>query len=165
MVGHLYAKITELVYHNVFSVLYYLCRFSLVWVFGSRGVIHWGLFDRRIYIGDNCMKLWLLCAPICNILTFDPAVNQKKRCIRSKISRYNLDRGRVEFGAIATPTGSMWVSNNYITRCHRQLELVGVSLLEFELQFEAVRTSSQQKAWSLRTPDWAAPAEWEKKCC
>ena len=28
--------------------------------------------------------------------------------------------------------------------------------LKFELQFEAVRTSSQQKPWALRTPGWAA---------
>ena len=37
---------------------------------------------------------------------------------------------------------------------------VGVSWgqlqLKFELQFEAVRTSSQQWAWALRTPSWAA---------
>ena len=28
--------------------------------------------------------------------------------------------------------------------------------LKFELQLEAVRTSSQQRAWALRTPGWAA---------
>ena len=28
--------------------------------------------------------------------------------------------------------------------------------LKFELQFEAVRTSSQQRAWTIRTPGWAA---------
>ena len=33
----------------------------------------------------------------------------------------------VEFGADATPTRSRWMSNNYITRCHRQFELVGIS--------------------------------------
>ena len=48
------------------------------------------------------------------------------------------------------------MSNNYITRCHGHFELVGVSLLEFESQFEAVRTSSEQRAWHLRTPGWAA---------
>ena len=64
--------------------------------------------------------------------------------------------GRVEFGADATPTGSKFTSNNYIIRCHEQFELVGVSLLGFELHFEAVRTSSQQRAWVLTTPGWAA---------
>ena len=34
-----------------------------------------------------------------------------------------------------TPTGSRWMSNNYITRCHRRLEL-----LEFELQFSSSRS-------------------------
>ena len=38
-----------------------------------------------------------------------------------------LTCGRVEFGAIATPTVSRWMSNNYISRCHRRLGLVGVS--------------------------------------
>ena len=32
----------------------------------------------------------------------------------------------VEFGADAMPTGSWWMSNNYITRCHRRFESVGV---------------------------------------
>ena len=58
-------------------------------------------------------------------MTFDPAVNRETGAIRSKISRYNLDHGWVEFGAIATPTVSRWMLNNYITRCHRQFELVG----------------------------------------
>ena len=49
------------------------------------------------------------------------------RCIRLKISGYHLDCGRVEFGVDATPTRSRWMSNNYITRCHRRLGLVGVS--------------------------------------
>ena len=52
---------------------------------------------------------------------------KRNRCIWSKTSRYSLDRGRVELGANATFTGSRWMSNNYITRCHRQVQLVGVS--------------------------------------
>ncbi len=87
------------------------------------------------------------------------------RCIRSKISRYNLDRGRVEFGAIATPTGSRWMSNNYITGCQRRRELVGVSYLEFELQFEAVGTSSQQRACGPQWPPVEQPSRMRKKCC
>ena len=43
------------------------------------------------------------------------------------IEDITLTSGRVEIGAIATPTGSRCASNNYITRCHRQFELVGVS--------------------------------------
>ena len=54
-----------------------------------------------------------------------------------------------------SPTGSRWMSNNYITPCHRQFKLVGVSVLEFELQFEAVRTSPQD-------PRLSSPAEGER---
>ena len=42
------------------------------------------------------------------------------------IKDITLTCGRVEISSIVTPTGSRWVSNNYITRCHRQFELVGV---------------------------------------
>ena len=41
-----------------------------------------------------------------------------------RISAWPVDV--VEFDADAMPTGSRWASNNYITRCHRRFELVGV---------------------------------------
>ena len=82
------------------------------------------------------------------------------RCIRSKISRYNLDCGRVEFGAIVTPMGSRWASDNYITQCHREFGLVWVSLL----QFEAVRTRSQQRV-GPSGPPVEQPSRMRKKCC
>ena len=56
-----------------------------------------------------------------------PSRQLRNRCIQSKISRYNLDRGWVECGANAMLTGSRWASNNYITQCHREFEIVGVS--------------------------------------
>ena len=87
----------------------------------------------------------------------------RNRCIQSKISRYNLDRGWVEFGAIATPIESRCTSNNYITRCHRQFELVGVSLLEFELQFEAVRTQPS-RGFGLSGSLVEQPSRMRKKC-
>ena len=59
---------------------------------------------------------------ICNILTFDPAVNQETGASGRRYRRYHLDRGQVEFGANATLT-----ENNYITRCHRRFRLLGVS--------------------------------------
>ena len=67
---------------------------------------------------------WLVLNTFLIFLNIDlrPSCQSRNRCIRSKISRYNLDHGRVEFGAIATPTGSRCSSNNYITWCHRQLE-------------------------------------------
>ena len=52
-----------------------------------------------------------------------PSRQSRNWCIQSKISRYNLDRGPVEFCANATITGSRWTTNNYITQCHREFEL------------------------------------------
>ena len=80
-----------------------------------------------------------------------PSRQSRNRCIRSTISRYNLDRWRVEFRAIATPTGSRWPSNNYITRWHNLSQLDGVRV--------AVRGSENQlpaEGLWLRTPGWAA---------
>ena len=71
-------------------------------------------------------------------------------------NRYNLDRGRVKFGANMTLTGSRWVTNNYINRCHgdlRELESVAVEVRV------AVRGSENQlpaEGWALRIPYWAA---------
>ena len=83
-------------------------------------------------------------------MTFVPAVNRK-----TGVSRYSLDRGRVELAANATLKGSRWISNNDITRCDRQFELVGVSLL----QFEAVRTS---RGLGPQDPRSSSIAEWER---
>ena len=89
----------------------------------------------------------------CNILTLtEPSIEKQMHPVEG----ITLTRGRVEFSADATPTRSRWMSNNYITRCDRWVELVGVRQLKFNLQFEAVRTSSQQRASALRTPGWAA---------
>ena len=46
----------------------------------------------------------------------------------------------------------------------RRVELVGVKQLKFELQFDAVRISSQQRA-GPQDPRLSSPPEWEKKCC
>ena len=58
-----------------------------------------------------------------------PSRQSRNRCIRSKISGYNLDCGWVELGADVMPTRSRWASNNYITRCDRQVQLVGDKML------------------------------------
>ena len=52
------------------------------------------------------------------------------RCIRLKISEYNLNCGRVELDADVTPTRSWCISSNYITRCHKQFKLVRASYLK-----------------------------------
>ena len=90
----------------------------------------------------------------CNILTFDPTINRETG---ASGWRYHLDMW----------TG--WIR----CRCDAHKKQVDVKQLynlvpqkvkvswcqlqlKFELQFEAVRTSSQQRAWALRTPGWAA---------
>ena len=97
----------------------------------------------------------------CNILTHDPAVNQETGASGRRYWGITLTCGRVEFAAIARLTGSGWSSNSYITRCQRRLGLVGISWLQFELQFEAVRTSSRQRACGPQWPPVEHPAEWE----
>ena len=71
---------------------------------------------------------------------------------------------RVEFGAIAAPTRSRWVSNNYITRCHRQFELESVSWNSScsSRQGEPARDRGLAALSDLRL---SSPTEWEKKCC
>ena len=88
----------------------------------------------------------------CNILTFDPAINRETG---ASSRRYHLDMW----------TG--WIP----CRCNAHKKQVDVKQshnpvphtvrmswsqlqLKIELQFEAVRTSSQQRAWALRTPSW-----------
>ena len=64
---------------------------------------------------------------------------------------------RVEIDAIATPTGSRWVSNNDITRCQGWSQLVRVRV--------AVRGSENQlPAEGLGPPDprLSCPAEWKR---
>ena len=106
----------------------------LLWLYNSYFVF---LSMCIIYYLRNCAAYWPSAA-----LSNERCTSVNNRCIRLKISGYNLDCGWVELGANVMPTRSRWTPNNYITQCHRQVQLVGVSLL----QFEAVRTSSQQRA-------------------
>ena len=74
-----------------------------------------------------------------------------------------LTCGRVEFSADATPTRNRCISNNYITGCHKQLELVGVSC--------SWSSSCSSRQWeqapdrglaALSDPRLSSPAEWER---
>ena len=111
--------------------------------------------------------------PICNILTFDRAFNQETGASGRRYRNITLTCGRVEFGADATPTGSRWMSNNYIIRCHRRFGLVGVrgrqscshssSSIRSWGQDTVVRASARQRAWALWTPV-ERPSRMSKKC-
>ena len=77
-----------------------------------------------------------------------------------------------------TPAGSRWVSNNYITRCHRRLEFNWSSRqAEFSSSYShsssssrswrqvaVVRASASQRAWAFRTPV-EQPSRMRKECC
>ena len=87
-------------------------------------------------------------------LSFAALLSHSSGCstIWSKISRYNLDRRRVELGAIVTPTGNRCMSNDYITRCHGELSELESVAVEVRV---AVRGSENQlpaEGWALRTP-------------
>ena len=89
----------------------------------------------------------------CNILTFDLAVNQGIGASSRRHQDIALTCGRVEFSADATQVGVKQLYNpvpQTVPVSWSQLQL------KFKLLFEAVRTSSQQRAWALRTPSWAA---------
>ena len=75
------------------------------------------------YIRQYPFWLWY---SVCNVLTFDRAVNQETGASGARYRNIILTCGRVELSADATPTWSRCTSNNYITRYHRRFELVGV---------------------------------------
>ena len=130
----------------------------------------------------------------CKILTFDRAINRETGASGRRYRNITLTSGRVEFGADAKPTGSRWMSNNYITRCHRRFELVGVrdkqtvssvkgsccwssrqawfssscshsSSSSFTCEQDAVmRASARQRTFVLRTPVEQS-SRMRKTCC
>ena len=96
-------------------------------------------------------------------MTLDPAVNQETGACGRRYQGITLTCGRVEFSAIATPRRSRWMSNNYITGCHRRLELVRVSC--------SWSSSCSSRQWepapdrglaALSDPRLSSPAEWER---
>ena len=91
-----------------------------------------------------------------------PSRQSRNRCIWSKTSRYSLHRGWVEFGANSTLTGSRWVSNNYIIRGRRQVQLVGVSELEIRCCSE---NQHPAEGYGPPWPQIEQPSRTRKKCC
>ena len=65
-----------------------------------------------------------------------------------------------------TPTESRWVSDNYITRCHRRLGSVSSSCSWSQLGRRCRSESQQQRGlWVLSDPRLSSPARMRKKCC
>ena len=68
-----------------------------------------------------------LCIVLIPCLTYWPSIQPSIEKPVHPVEDIILTWGRVEFGADATPSRSRWMSNNYITRCHRPFEWGGVS--------------------------------------
>ena len=96
---------------------------------------------------------------MCNILTFNRAVNQETGASGWGCQNITFTCGWVEFGADATLTGSRWALNNYITRCHRWFELVGVNSSCSSRQWEP---APDRGLAALSDPRLGSPAEWER---
>ena len=117
-----------------------------------------------------CVTYWPSTEPSIKRCT---CVNKRKggnRCIRSKISEYHLDLWTwLNSVQMRTSTGSRWMSNNYITRCHRRLESVQFEAVSSSRSWtqdaHGVRTSSRQRAWALSDPRLSSPTRMWKKCC
>ena len=113
---------------------------------------------KRFLPRRGCVSSTVLIHHMCNILTFDKAVNQETSASNRRYHNITLTCGRVEFGANATPTGGRWSSDNYIIRCHSRFELVGVRGSQFEAGSSSssrswgsdavVRASARQTAWA-----------------
>ena len=91
-----------------------------------------------------------------------PVEEQRNRSIWSKISEYHLD---LWTWLMCMPTGSRWVSNKNITRCHRWLESVPVQVAVGVSwgKDASVRISLQTDGlWPSLTHGWAAHPECER---
>ena len=100
-------------------------------------------------------------------VTYWPSTHPSIKKQVHPVEDITLTCGRVEIGAIATPTGSRWMSNNYITRCHRQFELVGVSCswsqlvgVQFQSQLPVEWEPAPDRGLGPSGPRLSSPTEW-----
>ena len=94
-------------------------------------------------------------------MTLDPAVNQITGAPGRRYRGITLTCGRVEFGADRTLTRSRRTSNNYITGCLRQFELVGVRVaVHFQSQLPAEWEPAPDRGLRPSGPRLSSPAEW-----
>ena len=114
---------------------------------------------------QSCLVLYSFCAnllhSLCNILAFDLAVNQETGASGRRYRGITLTCGRIEFDADGTPTGSRWMSNNYINSCHRQFELVRVRVaVQNQSQLPAEWEPAPDRGLGPSGPRLNSPAEW-----
>ena len=118
----------------------------------ARCPIQWKINENEAII----RWIWLT-KKIATVVTYWPSTEPSIKRQVHPVEDVTLTCGRIEFGTDAMPTRSKRMSNNYITRCHRRLELVGVSCSR--------SSSCSSRQWepapdrglaALRTPGWAA---------
>ena len=89
---------------------------------------------------------------LCNILTFDLAVNQETGASGGRYQDMTLTVDGLNYDA----HGKKMDVKQLYNPVPQTVRVSWSQLVEFELQFRAVRTSSQQRACALRTPGWVA---------
>ena len=105
----------------------------------------------------TCVKYWPSTEASIKRCT---CVNQRKKQVHP-VEYITLTCGRVESGANATPTRSRWMLNNYITRCHRRFESVGVRRrvrvgVSWGTRCQRENQLADRGLAALRTHCWAA---------
>ena len=90
-----------------------------------------------------------------------PSIRKQVHLVEN-INIYNLDRGWVEFAAIATLTGSRPTLNNYINRCHRRVELVGVRVSWSPICSSRQWEPSPNRGLGNSGTPLEQPVEWER---
>ena len=79
-----------------------------------------------------------------DIVTYWPSTEPSIKKQMHPVEDITLTCGWVEFGADTTPTRSRWMSNNYITGCHRRLGLVGLTS-----HTQPFRNPFENKVWEV----------------
>ena len=127
----------------------------------------------RRTLRSTCVIYWPSTEPSIKRCICENKRKNRNRCLRSKISEYHLDLWTwLNSVQKRTPTGSRWMTNNYITRCHRQLELFSSessSQFEFQslLKIGCPRSENQLQAEGMgpQDPRLSSPDRVRKKCC
>ena len=149
------------------GILYSLIHFlliNLMWPKSSETALFWTDSAQVSYVCIYLVTYWP---------STELSIKRRNRCIQSSMLEYHLDTWTwLNLVQMHTPTGSRWVSNNYITRCHRQLGLsvwVRISSVPVGVSWGIRCQHENQLAdWGLATlsdPQLSSTARMRKKCC
>ena len=142
---------------NIFQPHYDLMLTSIGWTLFLQ---KWHILKIRPEDEISHEKFWLLEKE--HYVTYWPLTQLSIEKQVHPVEDITLTCGRVEFGADATPTRSRWASNNYITRCHRQFELVGVSCSWSSSCSSRQWEPAPNRGRGLQDPRLSSPAKWER---